>query len=320
MPQLDTGREYDEPYDKLILAPGAAPLRPPIAGVDLPGILTLRNLHDADVIKRHADNGIDRAVVVGGGFIGLEMIENLVRRRIATTLVQLQDQVLSPFDREMTTPIVEELVKHDVQVILSDSAEAFEPASRGLVVRLKSGRSLAADLVIMGIGVRPESGLAVSAGLTVGRGGGIRVNDHLQTDDPDIYAVGDVIEVRDFVTELPAQVPLAGPANRQGRIAADNVLGRLALSRHAGDSHRRRVRPHRSNDGCVGKIPVPRRRVVPEDLCPSQPPRRLLPGRTGDDTQAVVRSRRRQILGAQAVGGAGSTSESMCWPSRFRLA
>ncbi len=163
-----TGREYDEPYDKLILAPGAAPLRPAIPGIELPGIFTLRNLHDTDRIKSHVDRGVERAVVVGGGFIGLEMVENLVRRGIAVTLVQLQDQVLSPFDREMTTPIAEQLIDQGVSVLLNDSAEAFEPSPGGVVVRLKSGRSLPAQMVILGIGVRPENSLAVAAGLSVG--------------------------------------------------------------------------------------------------------------------------------------------------------
>lgn len=228
---LSSGREYDEPYDKLILAPGAAPLRPPIPGIERPGIFTLRNLQDVDRIKEQIDRGVERAVVVGAGFIGLELIENLVRRGVETTLVELQDQVLPPFDREMTTPLAERLTSHGVTLLLGDSAEAFEEAPGGLEVRLKSGRRLSAQMVILGVGVRPENRLAVEAGLEVGPRGGIRVNDHLQTSDPDIYAVGDAIEVKDFVTGEPAQVPLAGPANRQGRIAADHAFGRAATYR-----------------------------------------------------------------------------------------
>ena len=164
--------------------------------------------------------------MVGGGYIGLEMVENLVRRGIATTLVQSQDQVLASFDKEMTTPVAEHLAEHGVEVLLGDSAGAFAEVPDGLEVRLRSGRSLSAQLVIVGIGVRPENSLAVAAGLAVGPRGGIRVNDHLQTDDPDIYAVGDAIEVEDFVLKGPTQVPLAGPANRQGRLAADHIFGR----------------------------------------------------------------------------------------------
>jgi NADPH-dependent 2,4-dienoyl-CoA reductase/sulfur reductase-like enzyme/rhodanese-related sulfurtransferase len=225
---LSTGREYEESYDKLILAPGAAPLRPPIPGIDLPGIYTLRNLQDVDRIKQKVDEGVKQAVVVGAGFIGLELVENFVRRGITTTVVELQDQVLPPFDKEMTTPLAEHLAAKGVSLLLGDSAEAFEKSVDGLTVHLKSGRRLVAQLVILGVGVRPENKLAVEAGLEVGPRSGIRVNDHLQTTDPDIYAVGDAIEVKDFVTEHPTQVPLAGPANRQGRIAADNIFGRDA--------------------------------------------------------------------------------------------
>ena len=228
---LASGREYEETYDKLILAPGAAPLRPPLPGIDLPGIFTLRNLQDVDRIKGKMDQGVKEAVVIGAGFIGLELVENFVRRGIATTVVELQDQVLPPFDKEMTTPIAQELASKGVALLLGQSAEAFESAPDGLAVRLKSGQRLPAQLVVLGVGVRPENKLAVEAGLEAGPRGGIRVNDHLQTSDPDIYAVGDAIEIKDFVTGDPAQVPLAGPANRQGRIAADNIFGRSARYR-----------------------------------------------------------------------------------------
>lgn len=223
---LASGREYEESYDKLILAPGAAPLRPPLAGIDLPGVFTLRNLQDADAIKSRIELGIKQAVVVGAGFIGLELVENFVKRGVATTVIELQDQVLPPFDKEMTTPILEALRAKGVTVLLSQSAEAFEQAAEGLAVRLKSGQRLPAQLVVLGVGVRPENKLAVDAGLEVGPRGGIRVNDYLQTSDPSIFAVGDAIEVKDFVGGDPTQVPLAGPANRQGRIAADNIFGR----------------------------------------------------------------------------------------------
>jgi NADPH-dependent 2,4-dienoyl-CoA reductase/sulfur reductase-like enzyme/rhodanese-related sulfurtransferase len=223
---LATGRHYDENYDKLILAPGAAPLRPAIPGIDLPGVFTLRNLQDVDRIRERMHEGVKRAIVVGAGFIGLELAEGLVGRGVITTLVELQNQVLPPFDEEMTTPIAEHLAAKGVTLLLGESAEGFEPSPEGLVVCLKSGRRLSAQLVIVGVGVRPENKLAVEAGLDVGPRGGIRVNEHLQTGDPDIYAVGDAIEVIDFVTGDPAQIPLAGPANRQGRIAADQIFGR----------------------------------------------------------------------------------------------
>ena len=223
---LVTRTESVEAYDKLILATGAAPLRPTIPGVNLPGVFTLRTMQDTDRIKETLDRGATDAVVVGGGFIGLELIENLVRRGMRTTLVQLQDQVLSPFDKEMTSPILVHLREKGVEVVLGQTAETIETTPTGLTVTLTSGRALPTQLVVLGIGVRPENQLATQAGLETGPRGGIRVNDHLQTSDPDVYAVGDAIEVRDFVTGKAAQVPLAGPANRQGRIAADHIFGR----------------------------------------------------------------------------------------------
>jgi len=230
---LHAERRYEEAYDKLIVATGAAPLRPPIPGIDLPGVFTLRNLEDVDRIKAVVDQGIRSAVIVGAGFIGLELAENLVRRGIDTTVVELQDQVLPPLDREMTTPLAERLRARGVALRLGESAEAFEPTLAGLRVRLKSGESLETGLVLLGIGVRPESRLAADAGLAVGPRGGIRVDEHMRTSDPDIYAVGDVAEVKDYVTGEPVQIPLAGPANRQGRIAADHIFGRESRFRGA---------------------------------------------------------------------------------------
>lgn len=229
--EVDTGREYTENYDKLILAPGASPLRPPIPGIELPGIFTLRNLLDMDRIKAAIDGGAKRAVVVGAGFIGLELVENLVQRDVATTLIELQDQVMPPLDREMTTPILKTLTDHGVDVRLSDAVTGFEAVEGHLVVSLKSGDSVTADMVALGIGVRPENKLAADAELEVGDRGGIRVDEHLQTSDPDIYAVGDAIEVTDYVSDGPTQIPLAGPANRQGRIAADHIFGRSSTYR-----------------------------------------------------------------------------------------
>ena len=229
--EFPSGRQYEESYDKIILAPGAAPLRPPIPGVDLPGIETLRNLQDVDRIKAAVDRGIQRVIVIGGGFIGLELVENFVRRGLSTTVVQLQDQVLPPFDKEMTVPLEQAMREKGVTLYLNETAAAFEQTPEGLLVQLKSGSRLPADLVVLGVGVRPENQLALDAGLLTGPRGGIRVNDALQTSDPDIYAVGDAIEVKDVISGEPVQVPLAGPANRQGRIAADNVFGRSSRYR-----------------------------------------------------------------------------------------
>ena len=223
---LASGQVYEESFDKLILATGAAPFLPSIPGIDLPGVFTLRNLQDTDQIKARVNSHVKQAVLLGGGFISLELAENLIRLGISTTVVEKNDQILTPFDKEMTSPIVEALANKGVTLLLGQSAESIEQSADGLIVCLNSGQRLTAQLVIFGIGVRPENKLAVDAGLEVGPRGGIRVNDYLQTSDPEIYAVGDAIEVNDVISGDKTQVPLAGPANRQGRIAADNVFGR----------------------------------------------------------------------------------------------
>ena len=228
---LKSGNSYDESYDKIILAPGAAPIRPAIPGADLPHVHTLRNLVDTDRIKQAIDGGVRQAVIVGAGFIGLELAENFVHRGIDTTVIEHSPQVLGPFDPEMVAPIANAVVKQGVELLLGQSAETIVATADGLTVRLTSGRVCSAQIVILGIGVRPENRLAVQAGLEVGPRGGIRVNEFLQTSDSDIFAVGDVVETTDFVTSNRTQVPLAGPANRQGRIAADNVFGRKSKYR-----------------------------------------------------------------------------------------
>jgi NADPH-dependent 2,4-dienoyl-CoA reductase/sulfur reductase-like enzyme/rhodanese-related sulfurtransferase len=303
---LASGREYDESYDKLILAPGAAPLRPPIPGIDLPGVFTLRNLQDVDRIKERVEQGIRQAVVVGAGFIGLELAENLVRRGVATTIVELQDQVLPPFDKEMTTPLAEHLASKGVTLLLGQSAEALESARDGLDVCLNSGKRLAAQLVILGIGVRPESGLAAAAGLEVAPRGGIRVNEHLQTSDPDIYAVGDAIEVTDYVLGGPAQVPLAGPANRQGRLAADHIFGRAV--RYRGTQGTAIVRVFDRAAALTGATEKALRRAGRSYhkiyIHPAHHAG-YYPGAEAMTLKLLFESETGRVLGAQAVGGAG---------------
>lgn len=303
---LSSGREYEEAYDKLILAPGAAPLRPPIPGIDLPGIFTLRNLQDVDRIKQKVDQGVKQVVVVGAGFIGLELVENFVRRGIATTVVELQDQVLPPFDKEMTTPIAQELAKKGVSVLLSQSAEAFEKSADGLIVHLKSGQRLPAQLVILGVGVRPENKLAVDAGLAVGPRGGIQVNDHLQTNDPDIYAVGDAIEVKDFVMSVPTQVPLAGPANRQGRIAADHIFGKD--TRYRGTQGTAIVRVFGLTAAMTGaseKTLQRAKRAYRKVYVHPTNHAGYYPGAETMTLKVLFDPESGRVLGAQAVGGAG---------------
>ena len=228
-----TGEVSEHAYDKLVLSPGAASIRPPLPGIDLPGIFHVRTVPDARQINewiasRRIEAGAKpRAVVVGGGFIGLEMAENLVHRGFEVTVVELAGQVLTPADEEFARAVEAHLEKHGVKLALNDGVAAFEPAGENaLTVHTKSGKAHGADLVILSIGVRPHTVLAKTAGLEIGARGGIRVDDQMRTSDPDIFAVGDAIEVKDFVTGEWSLVALAGPANRQGRIAADVIAGR----------------------------------------------------------------------------------------------
>ncbi len=303
---LRSGREYVETYDKLILSPGAAPIRPPLPGLELPGIFTLRNLQDMDQIRAAVDAKPHAAVVIGGGFIGLELVENLRKRNVPTTVVELQNQLLPPFDAEMTTPIAQEITAQGATLILGDSAEGFVPHVSGVEVRLKSGRSLPAGLVVLGVGVRPESRLAVEAGLEVGPRGGIRVDDHLRTSDPDIFAVGDAIEIKDFVTGEPAQVPLAGPANRQGRIAADNACGRD--SSYRGTQGTAIVGVFQRSAALTGAAEKTLRRSGrPYHKIYIHPANHAgyYPGAQGMTLKVLFEPQSGKLLGAQGVGGAG---------------
>ncbi len=229
-----TGKMYRERYDALVLAPGAAPVRPPIPGIDLPGIFSLRTIPDSRQIReRIAERKAKRAVVVGGGFIGLEMTENLVRRGISVTIVEMLPQVMPPIDPEMAVPIQEHLTANGVSLCLGDAVAGFEqnPGENTISVITKSGRRYVCDMVLLAIGVRPETALAREAGLETGRLGGIRVDDQMRTGDRRIWSVGDAVEVRDSISGEWALLALAGAANRQGRIAADVILGREARFR-----------------------------------------------------------------------------------------
>ena len=219
---LSAGTTESLPYDKLVLAPGAIPLRPALAGIDDPRIFTLRSLQDMDRIKAAAVSA-QHVAVIGAGFIGLEMTEQFVRLGKQVTLIELTDQVLPPLDQPMTRLLEDELRKHHVDLMLGDRVASFE-AGAELTCRLASGRAVAADLVVLSVGVRPDSTLARDAGLGLGERGHIRVNGFMQTSDPDIYAAGDAIETEDFINHEPACVPLGGPANRQGRLVADHIF------------------------------------------------------------------------------------------------
>ena len=229
---LKTGEVAKEPYDALLLSPGASAIKPPIPGIDSPGHFTLRTVPDTLAISTWITiHQAKRAVVVGGGYIGMEITEQLTRRGLTVSVVEEMPQVVGIFDVEMATYLHRELLSNGTDLHLSDSVVAFDSPKQGeqaaaSVVFLKSGARLPADIVILAIGVRPEVELARLAGLEIGELGGIRVDNRLRTSDPHIWAVGDAIEVRHIVTGEWALIALAGPANRQGRIAADNILGR----------------------------------------------------------------------------------------------
>lgn len=222
---INTARTYSENYDKLILSPGAEPLRPGIEGINSDKIFTLRNVPDTDTIKKYVSRSNPRhAVVVGGGFIGLEMAENLHQLGIQVAVVEMANQVMAPLDYSMAAIVHQQLTDKQVDLRLEDGVSRFEETPEGIIVHLRSGKQITTDLAILSIGVRPETRLAKEAGLSLGTLGGIAINDYMQTSDPDIYALGDAVEVRHLVTGKPALIPLAGPANKQGRIVANNIV------------------------------------------------------------------------------------------------
>lgn len=218
------GKEYEEAYDKLLLSPGANPVKPPLEGIDSEGIFTLRNVEDTDRIKAYVTGKqVKRAVVVGAGFIGLEMAENLHHAGIAVSVVEMGNQVMAPIDFSMAAHIHRHLIQKGVSLYLEEGVTHFQRTEQGIIVYLKSGKTIAADMVLLSIGVRPATALAQQAGLKLGETGGIWVDEHLETSEKDIYAVGDAIEYPHPLTGKPWLNYLANPANRQGRIVADNM-------------------------------------------------------------------------------------------------
>ena len=223
---LETGEDFEEAYDQLLLSPGAKPVWPELPGMGSERLFTLRTVEDTFRIKEFINqNRPKSAVMVGGGFIGLEMAENLRQLGMEVTIVQRSRQLMNPFDPDMAAFIHNEVRKHGVKLMLGHSLEGFREKNSGLEVLLRDGVSVSADMVILAIGVTPESTLAKKAGLALGIKGSILVNDRMQTSAPDIYAVGDAVQVKHFVTGADSLIPLAGPANKQGRIAADNICG-----------------------------------------------------------------------------------------------
>jgi NADPH-dependent 2,4-dienoyl-CoA reductase/sulfur reductase-like enzyme/rhodanese-related sulfurtransferase len=310
--ELDSGREYEQPYDALVLSTGASPLKPPIPGIDREGHFTVRNIPDVEQIMAWIkDCKACRVVVVGGGYIGLEMAEQLKHRGLGVTVVEALPQVMAPLDPEMAAWLHAELNANGVMLHLADSVAAFEAprpgeSARASVVVLKSGKRIEADTVVLGLGVRPETSLAKNAELELGALGGIRVNEHLQTSDPKIWAVGDAVEVRDAVTGAWSIIPLAGPANRQGRIAADNIFGRP--SRYTATQGTAILRLFKLTAGCTG--------ANEKSLCKAGIPFQALhlhpgshagyyPGAEPIAMKILFAPDTGKLLGAQAVGHDG---------------
>lgn len=224
--RTDSGETYDEAYDTLVISTGSSPLRPPIPGIESARVQTLWTVPDTDRIRALVrEQGVKTAAVIGGGFIGLEMAENLHQAGLNVSLIEMLDQVMTPLDYEMAQLLHENIVQNKVELYLGDGVRSFEDSGNQVTINLVSGKRLSAQLVILAIGVRPNGELARQAGLAVNARGGIIVDEYLRTSDPDIYAVGDVIEVEDFIFKQRAMIPLAGPANKQGRIAANNIAG-----------------------------------------------------------------------------------------------
>lgn len=218
---------YSESYDKLVLSPGAAPIMPPIEGIDLPGVFSLRNIPDMDRIKAFIqEENPTRVAVIGGGFIGVELAENLHHLGMQVTVVEMMDQVMAPIDYDMAAMVHTHMIFKQVRLALGDGLSKINESGDSMVVTLQSGKTVKADMVIMAIGVRPENFLAKQADLVLGARGTIKTDEHMLTNDPDIYAIGDAAEVMNQVSQQRAGLPLAGPASKQGRIVADHIAGK----------------------------------------------------------------------------------------------
>ena len=224
---LNSSKEYDQSYDYLVLSPGAEPFRPPLDGIESERVFTLRNIPDMDMIKKAASQSVhNKAVVIGGGYIGLEMAEALRDISMDVTLVELDKQVMTPVDPEMAVPLQDHLTEKGVCLKLSDSVKSFADDGDSLLVETSKGDKIKCDFAVLAVGVKPDVKFAEQSGILLGSRGGIQVDEQMLTNDPCIYAVGDAVEVKDFVAGFDTLIPLAGPANRQGRIAADNIFGR----------------------------------------------------------------------------------------------
>ena len=303
---LKTNEVYEESYDTLVLSPGAKPIFPPIEGInDAANIFTLRNIPDTDKIKNAVDQqNPQKAVVVGGGFIGLEMAENLAERGIEVTVVEMANQVMAPLDYEMASIVHDHLRNKGVILILEDGVKAFK--DQGSIIELTSGTKLNSDLTILSIGVRPENQLAINSGLNVGDRGGIQVNEFLQTNDENIFAIGDAIEVTDYINGNAAMIPLAGPANRQGRIVANNIYGKAekykgTLGTSIAKVFDITVAATGNNEKQLKQLNVNYQAIHIHPACHAS----YYPGAESIDLKLLFDPSNGKILGAQAVGKDG---------------
>ena len=304
---LEEGREYTETYDKLVLSPGAHPIRPNLPGIDNPRILTLRTVEDTLAIRSYIEQHQPRnAVIVGGGFIGLEVAESLLHAGIPVTLLQLMDQVLPPLDYDVACEVHQYLRSKGLDLRLREEVQGFAEAGASLSVLLKGKEPVAADLVLMAVGVLPETTLAKQIGLTLGVRGAIVVNEHMETSQPDIYAVGDAVEVRHAITGAPSHIALAGPANKQGRIAADHISGRPSKFRGAmGSSVIKLFDMTVANTGLnerqAKEAGIPYDKVINYSASHAT----YYPGARNMTIKTIFDPETGRILGAQAVGFAG---------------
>ncbi|HEY8909540.1 MAG TPA: FAD-dependent oxidoreductase [Desulfosporosinus sp.] len=306
--QESNGKVYRESYDQLILAPGAAALRPPIPGINDVEALVVRNVADIDQIKQFIDEQQPQtAAVIGGGFIGLEMAENLHARGVDTTIIEMSNQVMAPLDYEMAAILHEHIFNKGLNLILEDGVKSFAKTEKGALITLQSGEEVQADLIILAIGVKPEIKLAKEAGLTIGDLGGIKVNESLQTSDPNIYAVGDVIEVKHLVTGQAALLPLAGPANKQGRIVADVIAGRDSRYKGTQGTGIAKVfdlvaASTGANEKMLKKLGIPHE----VSFTHSNSHASYYPGATRLSIKLIFDPSDGRVLGAQAVGAQGA--------------
>lgn len=313
--ELNTNKIYDESYDELILSVGAAAIRPKVPGIDLPGLFSLRSIEDVETIQSWVENQNPRTVVIaGGGFIGLEMAEQFVRRGLDVTLIDGKDQVLAPIDPEMAQLVHKELREHGVKLVLGQSIKGFLPPEdageeipKSCWVLAGYHQPISADLVILGLGVRPEVALAREAGLTIGERGGIRVNEYLETSAPHIWAVGDTIEVRNPISNTWTLIALGGPANRQGRIVADNIFG--AKKSYGGTLGTAILRVFDLTVACVGlNEGLLQANKTPYETIYLHPSHHAsyYPGAERLDMKVLFHKESGALLGAQVVGKEGA--------------